>query len=529
MKTIQIETSQKSSFEKRFTLFAKKVAKMGLEKPTFLYGETYNKEKDITTKYEGEVFYKTIMLEVVDVNLNIDNSYKMNGWELVSVVLFKDCVILPIDLNTIPPTELGLEYIKCDHCGGNHKGRKKSFIVKNEAGFKQVGSTCSKEFLGMSESNITNMQVMFAELVEIRFTDGSEDEDAYCGRMGRDKSWLDKYSALELSKAMSVIIPEVSENGYEKQKFAQVPVLDWRGNQSYNHNGQLEYKDDRNNQINKESATINKITPKIEEGVEVDFSEFSNYVNGLKIKTHKFEEHKMENVYLSQDNFIEDFKKALADGKFESVSYGEGFDETLSDVSVPFSHRILEDGTREDYNFQTYQISGFNCNGVNITLISTLKNDRNRTGYSVNATIKSWIEEKEVVVEDFNSKLQQLVNQKIVMKKDLSTLCAGYASFLKFKSAPITNFIGIVGEKEKMELTITDIKTGNGTYGEWTLYSMKDEDGNFYTKFGTINTKFSNSNEVKVGSIISALFEIKEHKEFNMIKQTALGRLSTIK
>ena len=115
------------------------------------------------------------------------------------------------------------------------------------------------------------------------------------------------------------------------------------------------------------------------------------------------------------------------------------------------------------------------------------------------------------------------------MKKDLSVLSAGYASFMKFKSAPITNFIGIVGEKEKMELTITDIKTGNGTYGEWTLYSMKDGEGNTFTKFGTINTKFSDSNEVKVGSIITATFEIKEHKEFNMIKQTALGRLSTIK
>lgn len=504
MTTIQIETASKITFEKKFNLFAKKVVKMGLTKPTFSYGETYQREKLIVERCEGEEYQRNLMLDIVDVNLDIDASYKMNGWELVSVVLFQDEVVLPIDLNSVPPAELGLKYTKCDHCGGNHSARKKSFIVKNETTFKQVGSTCSKEFLGMSERLITNMQVMFSELIDIRFTDGSEEWDGYSSRMGRDKSWLDKYNALELAKVMSVIVPIVSEFGYEKQKFAQVQVTDQRGRTCYDDYGNIQYKNDYTRQLNIETATINKITPKIEEGVssEIDFSDFVEYVNGLKLKTRTVTEYiKPERV-----NGTFEFAKLIEEGFFQSVEFYQGFDSSLKNVVKSNTHELWFSYSEDQYDkLALYSQTG--CIGV--------------------LSYKSY--EKEVVVEDFNFKLQQLVNQKMIMKKDLSVLSAGYASFMKFKSAPITNFIGIVGEKEKMELTITDIKTGNGTYGEWTLYSMKDGEGNTFTKFGTINTKFSDSNEVKVGSIITATFEIKEHKEFNMIKQTALGRLSTIK
>lgn len=505
MKTIQIETSSKSNFEQRFNLFAKKVAKMGLTKPTFSYGGIYQKEKLIIETSEGEEYRRILMLEVVDVDLNIDESYKMNGWELVSVVLFQDEVILPIDLGSVPPTELGLKYTKCDHCGGNHSARKKSFIVKNESGFKQVGSTCSKEFLGMSERLITNMQVMFTELVEIRFTDGSEDWENYSGRMGRDKSWLNKYNGIDLSKVMSVVIPEVSENGYEKQKFAQKPSLDWRGRQSYNHNGQPEYENDYSVQLNKETATINKITPKIEAGVEVpeiDFSDFIEYVNDLKLKTYTTTGYIKPEM---MDGKI-DYTKLIEEGFFQSVEFYQGFDSSLSNVVVSDTRVLWVSNIEDQYDRLVIN---------------------SQTGCAAVLHYKTY--EKEGVVEDFNFKLKQLVAQKMVMKKDISTLAAGYASFLKFKTTPETKFVGVVGEKEKLTLTITDTKTGNGQFGAWTLWTLTDVDGNVFTKFGAIGPKFSDSEEVKIGSVIKATFEIKEHKEFNMKKQTVLGRLSTYK
>ena len=524
MTTIQIETSTRANFEAKFNLFAKKVAKMGLEKPTFSYGETSQREKLIVFRCEGEESQRLLMLEVVDVNLHIDASYKMNGWELVSVVLFQKEVVLPIDLNSVPPTELGLKYTKCDHCGGNHPARKKSFIVRNETTFKQVGSTCSKEFLGMSERLITNMQVMFSELIEARFTDGSEDWDSYGSKMGRDNSWLDKYNALELVKVMSVIIPEVSEFGYEKQKFAQVQVTDQRGRTCYDDYGNIQYQNDYTRQLNIETATINKITPKIEAGIEdseIDFSDFTEYVNGLKLKTRTVIETQYESVKISDDNFIEEIKQFITEGKFETVEYNGGFDSSLCDIE-----------TVDYMNFpHNFRVSGWEINYDYVSLTASCTKYPHNT--SKRTAVKCTFKSKEVVtseiIEDFNFKLRQVVNQKMVMKKDLSVLSAGYASFVKFKSTPEAKFVGIAGEKHNLTLTITDIKTGNGMYGEWTLYSMVDAEGNNFTKFGTINAKFSNSEDVKVGSVITAAFEIKEHKEFNMIKQTALGRLSKIK
>jgi hypothetical protein len=519
MRTIQIETCSKHNFETKFNLFAKKVGKMGLEKPTFKYGDTYNREKTIYEDCEGEKYTRIVMLEVVDVILDIDSSYKLNGWDLVSVVLFQDQIVLPIDVNTVPPVELGLDYNKCDHCGGNHNARRKSFIVKNGTTFKQVGSTCSKEFLGMSETNITNLQVMFTEVLVFNFNGDGEDWDDYSRRSGRDRSWLNKYSGIEMEKVMSVLIPEVSEFGYEKQKFAQKPVTNYRGAYVYDHNGDIQYENDLSMQLNKETATINKLYQSLkkvsEDYKQVDFSEFIEYVNNLKLNTYSYTETVTERVELSQDNWLAEIKQYIQDGVFEKVEYHNGFDSSLQDIQRNYGGSI-----------RTLTVSGFYVGHNSITITECCKFDKQFAGGAVTCTFKTKEIQVSGTVEDFNYKLQKVANQKMIMNKDLSVLSAGYASFLKFKSTPETKFVGTVGQKEKLTLTVTDIKTGNGQFGTWTLFSFVDEEGNNFTKFGTVNPKFSDSEEVKVGSVIKATFEIKEHKEFNGVKRTALGRLS---
>lgn len=104
------------------------------------------------------------------------------------------------------------------------------------------------------------------------------------------------------------------------------------------------------------------------------------------------------------------------------------------------------------------------------------------------------------------------------------------------KPKDMSEWIGVVGEKEKLEnLEIVHISGFDTDFGWSSIYKMKDQNGNHFTKFGTIGTKFivkktDNSNDnVQVGDFISATAEIKKHDTFNGIKQTILGRLSKLK
>ena len=46
-----------------------------------------------------------------------------------------------------------------------------------------------------------------------------------------------------------------------------------------------------------------------------------------------------------------------------------------------------------------------------------------------------------------------------------------------------SSFVGIVGEKVKVKLTITFIKDMNTSFGDTTLYEMVDDKGNLFSKF----------------------------------------------
>lgn len=117
----------------------------------------------------------------------------------------------------------------------------------------------------------------------------------------------------------------------------------------------------------------------------------------------------------------------------------------------------------------------------------------------------------------------------------LSALSFFYSKYIKIKfETPINSeYIGNIGEKIKFEnLTINSILSFNTIYGENTIYNMSDNNGNVIIKFGTINTKFNinkSEDEIKIGSIVSFISDIKEHKTYNNIKQTVIGRLSVLK
>ena len=99
------------------------------------------------------------------------------------------------------------------------------------------------------------------------------------------------------------------------------------------------------------------------------------------------------------------------------------------------------------------------------------------------------------------------------------------------KADGISNFVGVIGEKEKLEnLEIVNISGFETEYGWSNVYKLKDVNGNVFTKFGTINPKFliDGGDEIKIGSKVSFLAEIRKHDVYNGNNQTVLGKIARI-
>lgn len=87
--------------------------------------------------------------------------------------------------------------------------------------------------------------------------------------------------------------------------------------------------------------------------------------------------------------------------------------------------------------------------------------------------------------------------------------------------------IGIVGDKQWLDLEIIDIRNINGQYGSTIVVDFKDKKGNLLSRFGEIQRKFEKDNNlIKIGSKVSFYAIIKEHSVFNGKKITKLGKIS---
>ncbi len=80
-----------------------------------------------------------------------------------------------------------------------------------------------------------------------------------------------------------------------------------------------------------------------------------------------------------------------------------------------------------------------------------------------------------------------------------------------------SEYVGEIGEREEFILTINSIRTVDSYYGYCDLYNLSDEDENEFVYIGT----------VKLGhpqDTVCVRATIKNHKEYNGIKQTYINR-----
>jgi hypothetical protein len=132
--------------------------------------------------------------------------------------------------------------------------------------------------------------------------------------------------------------------------------------------------------------------------------------------------------------------------------------------------------------------------------------------------------------EDFMNRTKEYGQKKRIRIMDVSQIIPSINSYFQYKAKlqePVSEFVGTVGEKTNMELTITDVSGFEGAYGWSNIYRMVDANNNQITKFGKINERYLVSGKtIAVGSVLKFKAEVKKQEEFRGKKQTTIGRVS---
>lgn len=89
-------------------------------------------------------------------------------------------------------------------------------------------------------------------------------------------------------------------------------------------------------------------------------------------------------------------------------------------------------------------------------------------------------------------------------------------------------WVGQVGQKSSVILTITTMKDFSGDFGDTNLFEFVDEDGNLFTKFGKIHERYIVSDHDEVDEGVKVAFDatIKKHQEYKGEKVTLISTLS---
>jgi len=132
--------------------------------------------------------------------------------------------------------------------------------------------------------------------------------------------------------------------------------------------------------------------------------------------------------------------------------------------------------------------------------------------------------------EEFMNRTKEYGQKKRIRIKDVSQIIPSINSYFQWvekQKEPVSEYIGTVGEKTNMELTVVGVNGFDGTYGWTNVYQMVDANNNKVIKFGKINERYLVSgNTITVGSVLKFKAEVKKQEVFRGKKQTTIGRVS---
>jgi hypothetical protein len=225
---LTIESYNNNRFLKAFDLFVNKAKKMNLPIPIILSETKKQINKKITYIKDQEVgigilpvpnFSDTYLIDVIEYEINIINTFKFQGWDVIATIYYPEAIIDLINVNYTFPENLGLNYIKCDHCGHNHSHRLKSFIIKNENNeYRQVGSKCIQDFIGVSLSILTKLQAELNIIIDLN-DDGEYDELEHSSNNSKFYQYLLSRKVYNYSDIISVAKMVMLNGKYIKKEY----------------------------------------------------------------------------------------------------------------------------------------------------------------------------------------------------------------------------------------------------------------------------------------------------------------------
>ena len=194
--------------QKQFNRFTKKANAIGLE-TALTIGEPYVKA---VTVYEVDYINHcqrktgTINVDVVDIDI-IFPDYKLGNYTVAAVI---DHTI-DVENNAIYPygdISIPMEYRKgqgiCEHCHINHKRNKTILLLNSDGKFKQVGTSCLREYTGISDIDLVKAFGAFDSFLAECDTEKGE-------YTGTGKTYVKTVDYL------AFCIHSIRRNGYDKE------------------------------------------------------------------------------------------------------------------------------------------------------------------------------------------------------------------------------------------------------------------------------------------------------------------------
>ncbi len=481
--------------------------KLGLPKPEYKFSDDYDHEFEATVeldydddgkRYEvAEVFIE----KCFDLEINLKQTLKMaGGWSLVAANNHEVGEIYQIDESVEIPLRYKPNNSQCEHCGVRST-RVKSYIVKSESNeYKQVGVVCLKKFLGVNPKSYVSM---FEAVSKFSITiQGLGNKIFVKGSGGSALA----YNVETIFKITDLVVKK--DGKFVKNEWKNKLV-------GYDYYGGEIFKKVR---TNLGESTFDKVI------------EYIKFIENVRFNPNRFD-WAIETI---NEYGYSNLKKALSNTDGYSIS------DLFSEEQLK-SHRNGEEVISKHLRNAIYD---YEQHLIYLDFIAPLSQDANEKFEA----IKSWANKLEIDqysssdFENFKAGIKDCFNLKRILQTKANFVVAAYNMYEKSLvevEKPKSEYVGVVGEKSTLKLKILGLKTGFGSYGTWQLWSLEDEIGNQFTKFGELSEKYIDGNintivnpsdftdEERSKSVtIHASFDIKSHKQFGELKKTELGRIS---
>lgn len=154
-----IYANRLEELKKVYRKFAVKANAIGLD-TALTISNTYAKEVNVFAydEIKHETYKKDkIYVDVVDIDINYP-MYKLGKYDVVAVLdhtFSKDeNMVYKCNDNIALPAKYRKEHGICQHCNTNHKRSKTVILLDDNGNYKQVGTTCLKEYTGINDIDL---------------------------------------------------------------------------------------------------------------------------------------------------------------------------------------------------------------------------------------------------------------------------------------------------------------------------------------------------------------------------------------